>query len=143
VTEALRAGELAVLAAVLERLIPADEHGPGAREARVLRYVERRLDGPYAAYREVYASGLALLDAEAVRSHGARFTELAPGAQDELLREAEQRHGFFDLVLEHAMEGMFGDPVHGGNADRAGWALIGYPGPSHVWTEGDQELGRA
>ena len=26
------------------------------------------------------------------------------------------------------MQGMFSDPIHGGNRDKAGWKMIGFPG---------------
>ncbi len=138
----LEPGQLVVLEAVLDRLIPADELGPGAREACVSRYVTRRLAGPYAPHLETYAAGLARLDADATELHGVGFADLAPELQDDLLRAAESRPAddFFELVLAHAMEGMFGDPEHGGNADLAGWKLMGYPGPRYVWTERDQQL---
>ncbi|MDE3194980.1 MAG: gluconate 2-dehydrogenase subunit 3 family protein, partial [Acidobacteriota bacterium] len=29
----------------------------------------------------------------------------------------------------HAIEGMFCDPLHGGNAGMIGWRMIDYPGP--------------
>ena len=48
---------------------------------------------------------------------------------------------FFELVRRHLIEGMFGDPRWGGNAEGRGWALVGYPGPRLVWTEADQRLG--
>ena len=35
---------------------------------------------------------------------------------------------FFKMVLEDVYEGMFSDPVYGGNRDLAGWKLVGYPG---------------
>ena len=139
----LSAGQLAVLEAVHDRLIPSDALGPGAREACVSRYVVRRLTGPYAHHRETYAKGLARLDAEAVALYGTGFAELAPELRDGLLRATEARPDdpFFDLVLTHAMEGMFGDPGYGGNTNLAGWRLIGYPGARYVWTERDQQLG--
>ena len=31
--------------------------------------------------------------------------------------------------LYQTLEGIFGDPMHGGNANLVGWKLIGYPGP--------------
>jgi gluconate 2-dehydrogenase gamma chain len=140
---ALSRGEMAVLEAVLERLIPSDGHGPGAAEAMVSRYVARRLAGPYRHLRAIYAASLRALDAEARRRHGAGFAALAPELCDQLLLEAEARADdpFFELVLAHAMEGMFGDPRHGGNADRVGWRLIGYGGPRSAWTEDEQRLG--
>jgi hypothetical protein len=141
---ALGPAELATLDAVLDRLIPSDELGPGAREAQVARYVVRRLAGPYRELRPVYAAGLARLEAQA-QALGSSFAGLDGERQDELLRVAEARAGdpFFELLLLHAKEGMFGDPAHGGNEDRAGWALIGYPGPRLTWTEADQRLGPA
>jgi gluconate 2-dehydrogenase gamma chain len=33
------------------------------------------------------------------------------------------------LLRTHTIEGMFSDPMHGGNAGLIGWQLIGYPGP--------------
>lgn len=139
----LSPAELAVLEAVLERLIPSDELGPGAREARVSRYVVRRLAGPYRRHRETYAAGLARLDTDAAARHGVGFAELALDLRDDLLRAAELRPAddFFDLILAHAMEGMFGDPDHGGNADFAGWELMRYHGTRYVWTARDQQLG--
>ena len=128
---------------MLDRLIPSDELGPGAREARVSHYVVRRLTGPYAHHRETYIKGLARLDVEAGALYGGGFAELAPELRDGLLRATEAPLGdpFFDLVLTHAMEGMFGDPSYGGNANLAGWRLIGYPWVPPAWTERDQQFG--
>jgi len=36
---------------------------------------------------------------------------------------------FFQLLRTHTIEGMFCDPMHGGNAGLIGWQLIGFPGP--------------
>jgi gluconate 2-dehydrogenase gamma chain len=47
---------------------------------------------------------------------------------------------FFELVRQHALEGMFGDPSWGGNAGMVGWALLGYQGPKQVWSEEEQQL---
>jgi len=124
----------AVLDAVAERLIPADDTGPGAREAKVVDYIERSLADGYEEHRDTYTAGLAALSREG-------FGELSPDGQDAILAELErQGDAFFELVRRHAIEGMFGDPAWGGNADRIGWDLLGYPGPRHVWTEAEQEL---
>lgn len=42
---------------------------------------------------------------------------------------------FFKMVLEDVYEGMFSDPVYGGNRDLAGWKLVGYPGAQRAYTE--------
>ncbi len=76
----------------------------------------------------------------------ARFVELDPPAQDAVLADVEQGRapgvagGFFELLRRHVLEGMFGDPRWGGNADLVGWKLLGYPGPRFEWTEEEQRL---
>jgi hypothetical protein len=35
------------------------------------------------------------------------------------------------------MEGMFADPVYGGNKDFAGWRLIGFPGAQPLFSPED------
>jgi gluconate 2-dehydrogenase gamma chain len=35
---------------------------------------------------------------------------------------------FFAVVREHAIEGLFCDPIYGGNRDAVGWRLVGFPG---------------
>ncbi len=41
---------------------------------------------------------------------------------------------FFDTLRTHTMEGMFADPVYGGNKDFAGWQLVGFPGVQLIYT---------
>lgn len=143
----LTPAEQATLAAVLDRLIPADETGPGACEAGVQRYVEGALAGPYAASLPAYREGLASLDAAAAaRRPGTGFGDLPAGEQDAILTAVAAggdpaRRPFFDLVRQHAIEGMFGDPGHGGNVGLAGWKLIGFPGVRPVLSAEDQALG--
>ena len=36
---------------------------------------------------------------------------------------------FFSLLRQNTIEGMFCDPVHGGNVDMIGWQIVGFPGP--------------
>lgn len=36
---------------------------------------------------------------------------------------------FFDTLCLHVRQGFYADPVYGGNADRVGWEVIGFPGP--------------
>jgi gluconate 2-dehydrogenase gamma chain len=138
--------ELEILDAVVERLIPSDESGPGAREAGVRRFIERALETDYASEVDAYHAGLAALDAHAMATNGSAFASLEAPEQDAILRRIEADDldaapGFFELVRKHAVEGMFCDPAWGGNIGRVGWALIGYPGPKAVWTEAEQQLG--
>jgi hypothetical protein len=43
-------------------------------------------------------------------------------------------YGFFSTVLGDTYDGMFADPVYGGNRDYVGWDLIGYLGAQRAWT---------
>jgi gluconate 2-dehydrogenase gamma chain len=148
--ESLSAVEADVLEAVVERLIPSDGNGPGAREARVVHYIDRALGGALASSRPAYAAGLAALDHHSQSSRGRRFAQLSASDQDAVLTEVEAGSvppgvfagsptQFFTMVLNHTRQGMFGDPYYGGNANFAGWELLGYPGVRTMVTAGDQK----
>jgi gluconate 2-dehydrogenase gamma chain len=36
---------------------------------------------------------------------------------------------FFPLLVLHTRQGFLADPIYGGNRDRVGWDVIGFPGP--------------
>jgi gluconate 2-dehydrogenase gamma chain len=40
---------------------------------------------------------------------------------------------FFHNLRRHTAEGMFSDPVYGGNRNMVGWKLIGYPGAQRAY----------
>jgi gluconate 2-dehydrogenase gamma chain len=148
--EALTAAEADVLEAVCTRLIPSDENGPGAAEARAARYIDRALAGFLAPSRQAYAAGLAAIDRHAVKLRGTAFHQLAPADQDTVLKEVEAGKAeglpagptsFFNLVRTHTIQGTFCDPFYGGNADFVGWDLLGYPGVRTIVTPDDQRMG--
>jgi len=94
--------------------------------------------------REVYRRVLPEIDAYARRRHGGRsFTELSDAQQDAVMTAvqdgrvdlglAHSENGFtsasfFSMFLQNVNEGLFADPVYGGNRGRAGWRWIDYPG---------------
>jgi len=134
----LSSAEAETLRAIIARLIPADENGPGALEARADRFIDRALAGALKNQRSLYTSGLAAVDAYAKSSKGSAFAKLPAAEQDAILREMqanratgfpEQGSGqFFNLVRTHTIQGTFSDPFYGGNENFIGWELIGYPG---------------
>jgi gluconate 2-dehydrogenase gamma chain len=146
---ALTEAEATTLSAVHARLIPTDDAGPGATEAQVPRFVERALGGALAPLRDRYRSGLAALDSWSRTTRSTAFAELEPAAQEDVLRELENgiatgfdpsSRAFFDLMRLHAIQGMFSDPAHGGNAGEVGWDLIGFPGLKHGYSDEEQQL---
>jgi gluconate 2-dehydrogenase gamma chain len=149
--ETLTAFEGALLEAVVARIIPTDANGPGAAEAHAARYIDRALGGALAASRKTYADGLAALDRYSRSSRRAPFVELATVDQDSVLIDVETgaatgftnpaASAFFNMVRTHTLQGTFGDPHYGGNANFVGWDLIGYPGLRLAVTADEQRLG--
>jgi gluconate 2-dehydrogenase gamma chain len=149
--ETLTAAESDILEAMVARIVPTDDNGPGAAEARAAHYIDRALTGPLASSKAAYVSGLAALDAYAQSSRGAVFTRLNARDQDAVLTDLEKNvakefrpnsAAFFNMVRNHTMQGMFSDPYYGGNANYIGWDLIGYPGIRMVVSAEDQSMSK-
>ncbi|MBO0609024.1 gluconate 2-dehydrogenase subunit 3 family protein [Myceligenerans salitolerans] len=111
---------------------------------------------------DVYRLGLAALDRYAQTRFGRLFADLAPERRDGILVVLEDHGrrgegdtvptsdtvldqagevfgavdpgGFFAMVREDMIEGMFADPVYGGNRNLAGWQLIGWPGAQRSYS---------
>jgi gluconate 2-dehydrogenase gamma chain len=153
--------EVRFLDAAAARLIPADDLGPGGKEAGVSQYIDRALcsvwgshgrnyrggpwpEGtPYQGFqsrltpREIYRAGIRETNVWCLRQHQKAFEFLAPPEQDEILKGLEggtielpslSSKLFFGLLIRNTMEGFFADPIYGGNRDKVGWKLIGFPG---------------
>jgi gluconate 2-dehydrogenase gamma chain len=151
--------EALIVAAAASRIFPSDESGPGANEAGVVIYIDRQLAGPWgrdrhrytqppfeedamaefgyqgkATPREIYREALKGLDG---------FDSVSASDQDKKLKQIENSR-FFALLRLNTLEGMFSDPIHGGNADMVGWQLIGFPGPQMSWAgDVDKHFGEA
>jgi gluconate 2-dehydrogenase gamma chain len=119
--------EVDFLEAALARLIPADELGPGAKEAGVVVFIDRQLDGDFGTMareyrqgpwpegtpqqgdqgrltpREIYRAAIAETDRRCASRHGKRFCELEPPQQEGVLRELEEG----TLALESAPAPLF------------------------------------
>jgi gluconate 2-dehydrogenase gamma chain len=149
--ETLTPFEGALLEAVVARIIPTDASGPGAREARAARYIDRALGGALAGSRKAYADGLAALDRYSRSSRRAPFVDLSAYDQDSVLIDVEtgaatgfsnpSAPAFFGMVRTHTLQGTFGDPHYGGNANFVGWDFLGYPGLRLAVTADEQRLG--
>jgi gluconate 2-dehydrogenase gamma chain len=147
--ETLTAAEADTLEAIVARIIPSDENGPGAAEARAAHYIDRALVGPLRGSRAAYAAGLAAIDDYAQSAKGAAFGKLAAKDQDAVLTDLEKNvatgftpnaAAFFNLVRTHTIQGTFCDPYYGGNANFVGWDLLGYPGLRMVVTADEQRM---
>ncbi len=123
-----------------DQIIPPDED-PGAAWAGVVNYIDRQLCGALKHLRDTYRDGVSAVEQTSQSLYGANFASLAAERQIELLRRMEQgdvprqpwtklpSQDFFALVLDHTMQGFYGDPRHGGNRDAASWKMLGIPYP--------------
>jgi gluconate 2-dehydrogenase gamma chain len=137
----------ATVAAFAERLMPGAPGKPGAHDANVINYIDLALAGAYADQQDFYRRGLAQLDAYCRKAHNQRFAKLSAAQQDEVIGALEQgkasefefptAQAFFNTLRTHTMEGLFADPVYGGNKDFAGWKLVGFPGTQLYYTPAD------
>jgi gluconate 2-dehydrogenase gamma chain len=99
--------------------------------------------------REAYQNGLAAVSRLADARFGSAFVDLDEEQQDELLMamddgEAEgfeepSAPDFFEMLRTHTIEGMFSDPLYGGNRDMVGWRLVGFPGAQRGYTAGQMK----
>ncbi len=141
--------EAVIVAAAASRIFPSDESGPGANEAGVVIYIDRQLAGPRGRDAHRYTQGpfeeggappevgyqgkatLGEIYREELKAL-AGFDQLSSADQDQKLKQIEDTH-FFAVLRKNTIEGMFSDPLHGGNIDMVGWQLIGFPGPQMSW----------
>lgn len=160
VFQSFNEADAATMSAIVERIIPQDENGPGAIQAGVPRYIDRLLasdqnerygpNNPNQTLHEAYAAGLKALDAYSQQSQGGPFASLSPEKQDAVLEAMEKNQAqgftpnsrtFFGLLRDHTMEGMFCDPYYGGNINFVGWDLTNYPGTKLAFTPEEQTFG--
>lgn len=153
--------EVRFLDAAVARLIPADELGPGAKEADVTYFIDQQLVSSWGDHgrnyrmgpwhegtpqqgfqsrltpREIYRAAIRETDLYCRQRYGKLFCFLTTGQQDEVLQALEDgkialasvaSKLFFGLLLRNTEEGFFADPMYGGNRDKIGWKLIGFPG---------------
>lgn len=158
------------VAAAMDLVIPSDGVSPGAGQAGGADYVDALLGafaadpprvwagGPFSgrhggradfehllelgpwealawrtrieAWQAVYTTGLTALGDDFADADGAARAERLSNTDDE----------FRDLLFTHACESLYGDPVYGGNRDRAAWAAIDFRGDSQPAGYTDDEV---
>ncbi len=131
-----------LLEAIAARTFPATDC-PGAVEAGAVAYIHRSLSGAYRSHLSRYRSGLRGLERYAGEKFGESFLTLNGSQQDQLLSDLEAGRvawvrdgaGFFELLRSHVLEGVFGEPIYGGNRDLVGWRLVGFPGQQFGYSD--------
>jgi gluconate 2-dehydrogenase gamma chain len=87
---------------------------------------------------QLYRAGIAATNAHCRKTYGKSFDRIETAQREEVLVGLSKstitfENGlpvrvFWGTLYQTVMEGMFSDPIYGGNRNKAGWALIGFPG---------------
>jgi gluconate 2-dehydrogenase gamma chain len=86
---------------------------------------------------EFFRAGIAEVNKHCKQEYGKEFDRLAPADKQRVLESLDKSmikldrlsgKQFFDAAYQATMEGLFGDPIYGGNKNKAAWKMIGYPG---------------
>jgi len=87
---------------------------------------------------DLYRTGITAANAFCVKTYGKSFDKITASERQEFLlglqagkvtfENGPPARVFFSTLYQNVMEGMFADPIYGGNRNKAGWKLIGFPG---------------
>ena len=91
---------------------------------------------------DLYHAGIAATNRYCVKTYGKVFDQISADQRQEVLAglnagkvnfdDGLAARVFFSTVYQNVMEGMFADPIYGGNKNKAGWKMIGFPGVIQV-----------
>jgi gluconate 2-dehydrogenase gamma chain len=87
---------------------------------------------------QLYRAGIEAANAHCRKAYGKSFDKIGETQRQEFLAELQAgkvtfdngppARVFFTTMYQTVVEGMFSDPIYGGNRDKAGWKIIGFPG---------------
>ena len=135
--------EITLLDAIVEQVIPTDDF-PGGKWANVSNFIDKQLDTYYKKHQVEYREGLEALGKTVIHLKGKKFEEIPFGEQTAILEKMEAGHfpgdywkdhpsaGFFDLVRQHALQGFYGSPLHGGNREYISYRMLGLDYPNVI-----------
>jgi len=132
----LTAGEAETLSTLCAQIIPEDQD-PGALSAGVVNYIDFQLASHLKRMKSIYRRGLAELNDRSVERYGNTFSHLSEQQQIAFLAAIDREKdwngsslkNFFRVVVDHTMQGFYGDPRHGGNRNRTSWTMLKLPYP--------------
>ncbi|MES2183396.1 MAG: gluconate 2-dehydrogenase subunit 3 family protein [Pseudomonadota bacterium] len=87
---------------------------------------------------ELYRAAIPAVNAQCVKQYGKTFDKVTAEQREAflvalqggkvVLENGPPARTFFNMLYQNVMEGMFSDPIYGGNKDKAGWKLVGFGG---------------
>lgn len=128
----LSAAEAAEVDAVANQIVPGGAT-PGARDARVIYFIDNALGSFFAAQLPSFRKGLAEFQSAYAARHGAdKPFSAAPEAQQIAWLKEVDKTPFFTAVRRLTVVGLIALPKYGGNHDNLGWNLLGVV-DQHAW----------
>lgn len=119
----------------------ASPWGINGREYRMGPFVKgEATQGDYQSIHrnEVFALGLVAMENASKQKYSKPFIELSDDEKDSILSSLEKGEimvingitgkSFFDLLRNLTIEGVYSDPLYGGNKNMQGWKMRKYPG---------------
>jgi gluconate 2-dehydrogenase gamma chain len=87
---------------------------------------------------QLYRAGIEATNTHCRKAYGEPFDRIAPAQREEVLIGLSTGKIVFDnglpvrefwtTLYQTVVEGIYSDPIYGGNRNKAGWAIIGFPG---------------
>jgi gluconate 2-dehydrogenase gamma chain len=87
---------------------------------------------------QLYRAGIDATNAHCLKAYGKPFDRIEAAQREEVLVGLSSGKISFDnglpvrvfwtTLYQTVIEGMYSDPIYGGNRNKAGWAIIGFPG---------------
>lgn len=139
----LNEGEIGLLDAIVEQIIPTDDF-PGGKWANVSNFIDKQLNSYYRKHQMAYRDGLAAFEKTVIQLRGKKFEELTFNDQTAILEKMEKgelsgdywknhsQAGFFDMVRQHSLQGFYGSPAHGGNREYISYRMLGLDYPNVI-----------
>jgi hypothetical protein len=109
----LTAAQYATVDAVAETIIPADEHSPGARAARVADYIDLLLAESDRQTQEAWTAGLTALDKASQERFGTPYARLTAPQASDLLADISRKELDPQTPLEHFFKATKSATIHG------------------------------
>jgi gluconate 2-dehydrogenase gamma chain len=118
----------------------ASAWGGGAKMYRAGPYLKGKPEQGYQLSltpAEFISTGIAAANVWSRKTYTMDFDRLDPDKRIEALKAMQEgkadfgnfsSRAFFARLLTLTMEGFFGDPIYGGNRDKASWKMLGFPG---------------
>lgn len=127
----LTAAEAAEVDAIANQIVPGGAT-PGARDAKVIYFIDNALGSFFAAQLPAFRKGLTEFQTGYAAKNGAGKFSAAPDAQQIAWLKEVDKTPFFNAVRRLTVLGLIALPKYGGNHDNLGWKLLGVE-DQHAW----------